>query len=48
MIMNDFVIVLWKSDDALLKYEVLDNNVFLSGIDYCKFKTKWMIMNTID
>ena len=37
MIMNDFVIVLWKNDDALLKYEVLDNNVCLCEKDYYKF-----------
>ena len=26
---HDFVIFFWKNDDALLVYEVLDNNVYL-------------------
>ena len=36
---QDFVEVFWKSDDALLKYEVLDNNVCLYGIDYTIFSS---------
>ena len=33
----DFVIIFLKSDDALLKYVYLDNNVCLYEKDYYKF-----------
>ena len=45
---QDFEQVLWKSDDALLEYEVLGNIVFLYEIDYYKFSfvfINWIFIN---
>ena len=33
---HDFQVIFWKSDDALLVFDVLDNNVCLYLIDYYK------------
>ena len=40
---HDFGIVFWKSDDALLVYDVLDNIVCLYLTDYCKFFVSFSI-----